>query len=237
MVLEPGVYHMDGQLALRYVRTRRGGSDFDQARRQQEFLRAMWNQTKEQFQGLDWVPKIRGLWSALRDSFETDLGILDVLKLVPTALEMRPERIRSRYIGPSQTIGWVTAEGWQVLLPKYDKIQNVVASLYAPPGGDEEQASKEGARIQVRNGTYRPQLALIAADQLRWHGLNVVDTAPADRPDYAQTQVIVYNDKPKAVEVLVRELKVRAQNVIYQPDPNQPADILVILGNDYDPCR
>ena len=38
MVLEPGVYHMDGETALRYVRTRRGGSDFDRAGRQHQFL-------------------------------------------------------------------------------------------------------------------------------------------------------------------------------------------------------
>jgi LCP family protein required for cell wall assembly len=237
MYLEPGVYHMDGRMALRYVRTRRGGSDFDRARRQHEFLKAMWNQTKEQFQGLDWVPKIRGLWTALSDSFETDLNLLDFLSLVPTALDMKPQRIRSRYIGPNQTSDWVTADGWQVLLPDYAKIQQLVASLYAPPGAAGEQVAKEGARVEIQNGTYRPQLALIAADQLRWYGLIIVDTAPADQPDYAQTQIIVYNDKPQAVELLKRELAVTARNVIYQLDSSQPADILVILGNDYDPCR
>jgi LCP family protein required for cell wall assembly len=237
MYLEPGVYHMDGRMALRYVRTRRGGSDFDRARRQHEFLKAMWDQAKEQFQGLDWVPKIRGLWTALSDSFETDLNLLDLLSLVPTALDMKPQRIRSRYIGAGQTTGWVNAEGWQVLLPDYAKIQQVVASLYAPPAATGEQVAREAARLQVRNGTYQPQLAMIAADQLRWHGLIIVDTAPADRPDYAQTQIIVYNDKPQAVELLQQELSVAAGNVIYRPDSSQPADILVILGNDYDPCR
>jgi len=237
MVLEPGVYHMDGEMALRYVRTRRGGSDFDRARRQHEFLKAMWNQTKDQFQGLDWVPKIRGLWTALRDSFETDLDLLDFLKLVPTALEIKPQRVRSRYIGPDQTSDWRTAEGWSVLLPDYARIQQVVASLYAPPSTGDEQIAKEGARIQLRNGTPRPQMGLIAADQLRWRGLTIVDTAPADRADYAQTQIIVYNDKPKAVEALIQELRVKAENVIHRPDDSQPADILVILGADYDPCR
>ena len=237
MYLEPGVYHMDGEMALRYVRTRRGGSDFDRARRQHEFLKAMWNQTKDQFSGLDWVPKIRGLWNALSDSFETDLDVLDFIKLVPTALEMKPQRVRSRYIGPGQTTDWRTADGWSVLLPNYAKIQQVVASLYAPPSTDDEQIAKEGARVQIRNGTAQPQLGLIAADQLRWRGLTIVDTAPADRTDYARTQIIVYKDKPKAVDALVEELNLRAGDVVYQPDDGQPADILVILGADYDPCR
>jgi LCP family protein required for cell wall assembly len=233
MILEPGVYHMDGATALRYVRTRRGTSDFDRARRQHQFLKAMWQQTKSP----DIILKLPGLWSALKDSFQTDLALGDVLSLAPLALDIKPQRIRSRYIGSNQTVAWTNADGWQVLLPLPDKIQQVVASLYAPPTSSEDQVANEGARIQVRNGTYRQQLAQIGADQLRWYGLNVVDTAPADTPDYQQTQIIVFNEKPKALEMLVRLLAVKPENVIYRPDPNQPADIQVILGNDYNPCR
>jgi LCP family protein required for cell wall assembly len=233
MILEAGVYHLDGATALRYVRTRRGGSDFDRARRQQQFLKAMWHQTKSP----DILLKIPALWSALSGSYQTDLSLGDVLSLAPLALDLKPERIRSRYIGPSQTNDWTTHEGWQVLLPDYDKIQQVVASLYAPPSATDDQVAAEGARVQVRNGTYRHQLAKIAADQLRWYGFDIVDTALADNPDYHQTKILVFNDKPKALEQLVRLLNVRPENVVHQLDPNQPADIQVILGQDYDPCR
>ena len=233
MILEPGVYHMDGATALRYVRTRRGGTDFDRAQRQQQFLRAMWDQTKSP----DLVLKIPKLWSALQGSYQTDLELGDVLSLVPLALDLKPQRIRSRYIGPNQTVDWRNAEGWRVLLPKYDKIQEVVASLYAPPSASADQLANEGARIQLWNGTDRQQLALIAADQLRWEGLSVVDTGLADNSNYTQTQIIVFNDKPTVRDSLVRLFAVKPGNIIYQNDPNQPVDIRVILGNDYDPCR
>ncbi|MFN2292636.1 MAG: LCP family protein [Anaerolineae bacterium] len=233
MILEPGVYHMDGALALRYVRTRRGGSDFDRARRQHQFLKAMWQQTKSP--GI--ILKIPGLWSALRDSFETDLDLGGVLELAPIALDLQPQRIRSRYIDSRYTTDWTNADGWQVLLPKYDKIQQLVASLYAPPSADDEQVAKENAKIEVWNGTYQPQMALIAADHLRWYGLNVIDAMPAENPGYAETQLIVFTEKPQALAVLIRELNVKQRNVIYQPDAGQDADIRVILGSDYDPCR
>jgi LCP family protein required for cell wall assembly len=233
MFLEPGVYHMDGTTALRYVRTRRGGNDFDRARRQHQFLKAVWNQARN----TDILPKIPGLWSALKDAFQTDLNLGDILSLVPVALDLEPQRIRSRYINQNQTTDWLNADGWQVLLPQYDRIQAIVASLYAPPSANEDGVTNEGARIQVRNGTYRPQLALIAADQFRWEGLNVVDTGPAETSDYKKTQIIVYNEKPKALGLLTDLLGIKAENVINQPDPNQPADIQVILGEDYDPCR
>jgi LCP family protein required for cell wall assembly len=233
MILEPGVYHMDGATALRYVRTRRGTSDFDRARRQQQFLKAMWDQTK----GPDIIGKIPGLWSAMKDSFETDMKLVDILSLAPVALDIKPQRIRNRYIGPAQTKDWTNADGWRVLLPDYAKIQQVVASLYRPPSSGDDQAAGENARIEVRNGTYRQQLAQIAADELRWHGLTVADTGPADNPDYANTRILVFNDKPQTVALLVQALQIRPENVIQQPDPDQPADIRVILGKDYDPCR
>ena len=42
--LGPGVVHMDGDLALWYTRSRMRSSDFDRGRRQQEVLRAIFNQ-------------------------------------------------------------------------------------------------------------------------------------------------------------------------------------------------
>lgn len=238
MILGPGVYHMDGETALRYVRTRRDGSDFVRTRRQHQFLKAVWDQAK----GPGLLLKVPALWSALKGSFQTDLNLGDALSLAPLALEFRPERIRSHYIGPGQVIGWTTPGGAHVLLPQPDKIQQLVASLYAPPPAAKEQAAGEGARIEVRNGTNREQLALLAADQLRWEGLNVVGAGPADSQAYQQTQIIAFKDKPKALETLVRLLKVSPHNIIRQPDESQPegvvqADIVVLLGRDYDPCR
>jgi hypothetical protein len=194
----------------------------------------------DQFKSPDIILKIPGLWSALQGSFQTDLKLGDVLALVPVALELEPHRVRSRYIGRGQVEGWTTPEGLRVLLPIPEKIQQVVASLYAPPSTNDRVAN-ESARIQVQNGTERPYLARIAAEQLHWEGFKIVDIDFADRADYTKTQIIVLNDKPEALALLTRLLKVRPDN-IRQPSPNQPAeteqaDLLVILGRDYDPCR
>jgi hypothetical protein len=80
-------------------------------------------------------------------------------------------------------------------------------------------------------------LAAIAADQLRWQGFQIVDTGPADRTDYQKTQILVFNDRPQAVARLANLLQVKPANVIQQPDPEQPVDLRVVLGNDYAPCR
>ena len=232
-IVEPGLYHLDGKTALRYVRTRRDGSDFDRARRQQQFLKAVWQQMKKP--GL--LTRIPGLWSALSDSFDTDVNLGDALSLAPLALDIKPQRIRSRYIGPNHVIDWTNADGWQVLLPRYDKIQELVATLYSPPASSGDSVANEEARVAIYNGTWHPQLALVAADQVRWGGVDVVETGPAETPGQQQTRIFVHSDKPRTVDLLAKELGVRPENVIQEPDPGAEFDVVVILGADYDPCR
>jgi LCP family protein required for cell wall assembly len=232
MILSPGIHHLDGDTALRYVRTRRGDTDFERAQRQQQFLKAVWYQ----FKGPETVLKIPGLWTAMKGAFATDLSLGDVLALAPVALELEPQRVRSYAIGRGQVEGWTTPGGARVLLPILERVQEMVTRLYAvsPAGGT---TAGEAARIQVQNGTGRAQLALIAADQLRWQGFQVVDTEAADRADYQKTQIVVFHDRPGAVARLANLLQVKPANIIQQLDPGQPADLRVILGNDYDPCR
>lgn len=233
LVLEPGVHHLDGDTALRYVRTRRGDTDFGRSARQQQFLKSVWAQMMTP----DIIPKIPALWSGLKDNFQTNLKLGDLLALAPVALNLRNHHIRSCYIGRSQVELWTTPEGWSVLLPVPEKIEQVVASLYAPPSKDEDKVATEGGRVQLLNGTERPYLARIAADQLAWEGLTIEDIAAAERTDYQQTQILILNEKPEALALLVELLAISPENVVRQLDPDAPVDIRVILGQDYDPCR
>jgi LCP family protein required for cell wall assembly len=232
MVLEPGIYHMDGPTALRYVRTRRGESDFERAHRQQQFLKGIW----DQFKSPDIIPKLPGLWSAMRGYYKTSLGLGDVLALAPTALDLQRHRIRNLYIGRNETQPWTTPEGASVLLPIPEKVQKVVERLNAPPSTGEDAAANEAGRIEVLNGTQRPYLAEIAADQLRWYGLSIAGTGPADRTDHKKTEIVVFRDKPKTLETLLTQFKVKPEAVVRRPDPAQAADIQITLGDDYDPC-
>jgi LCP family protein required for cell wall assembly len=232
MILLPGVHHLDGATALRYVRTRRGDTDFERAQRQQQFLKAVWYQ----FKSPETVLKIPGLWTAMKGALATDLKLGDILALAPVALDLQPQRVHSLAIGRGQTEGWTTPAGASVVLPIPERVQALVAQLYAAPAPSEALAG-QATRIRALNGTGRAQLELMAADRLRWRGFEVLDTGPADRTDYEKTQIVAFHDQPAALATLAQLLAVKPANVIQQPDPSQVADFLVILGNDYDPCR
>ena len=72
-----GVQHMDGETALRYVRTRHADSDFGRGRRQLQFLMAM----RDQALKLNILPKVPGLIGQMRDSIKTDLSANDIITL------------------------------------------------------------------------------------------------------------------------------------------------------------
>jgi hypothetical protein len=122
-----------------------------------------------------------------------------------------------------------------VLLPIPERIQEVVARLYDPPSAQSEAATS--TLVEVQNGTRQPYLADIAADQLRWAGFTVTGISITERVDYRRTLIYVYREEPEALTALARLLQVPERNIVRQPDPDQQADMLVILGTDYDPCR
>lgn len=96
VTLEPAIYHMDGATALWYVRARKLSplGDFDRGRRQQQVLRAMFNQAIEN--GL--VSQVPTLWNTYRNSVETDLDIGRILQLAALAPGIRNNGIQNLYL-------------------------------------------------------------------------------------------------------------------------------------------
>jgi LCP family protein required for cell wall assembly len=235
--LTAGIHHMDGRQALRYARSRKSTNDFDRGRRQRKVLLALWDQSLT----LNIIPKLPDLWRTMNDTFETDLTLEQVINLAYVGVRLKPQHILSRAIGPSHVQSWMTPQGAAVLLPRQDKIKTMLENFYAPV----DAASLDGAdkvRIRVLNGSPRQDAAALAAAQLRWEGFKVIGTGNADRQDYAQTAVLAYTGNLEAAQELAQALGVppgAVQDVtgVQQPDPENPVDVVVILGRNYDPCQ
>jgi LCP family protein required for cell wall assembly len=228
---EPGVHHLDGEEALGYVRSRQTTNDFDRIRRQRKVLMALWEKAKS----LDIVPRIPALWMAMSDTFQTDMPLNQVLSLAPLGIQLNPNRIFSESIGPRQVQNWVTEDGFQVLLPVPDAIEELLTSFYGPIDFEFLQKVSE-TQVEVLNGTANAQAGKLAASALRWAGFQIAGTGFADRQDYPVTQVFVYNADPKVAEFLVEELDLLPDALQYQPVLSSTVNIRVILGADYDPC-
>jgi LCP family protein required for cell wall assembly len=116
---------MDGETALWYVRSRGSSSDFDRTRRQQEVLQAIfWR-----FLSLDGLSRAPELYDTYKNTVTTDLGITDILPLLPLANQVRDGLSVERYaVGPNEVTPYVTSGGASVLLPKLEDVQRLMAT-------------------------------------------------------------------------------------------------------------
>ena len=125
--LEQGEHHLDGETALKFVRTRYQDGDFGRVQRQQQFLRAV----REQFVTPNLVVQGPALAGRLASTFETDFPLFSLPSLTKLILEVPPGDITSGVI--DYELGMVeptTSEnGAQVLLAYPEAIQNYVSGL------------------------------------------------------------------------------------------------------------
>jgi LCP family protein required for cell wall assembly len=236
--LTAGMYHMNGEQALRFSRSRNSTNDFDRGRRQRKVLMSLW----EQALTLDIIPKLPSLWLAMADTFQTDLPLDQVINLAYVGAQLKPQRILSASINASHVQSWTTPEGAAVLLPREDKIRALLEKFYAVKDPKSLDAT-EKTQIRILNGSSRRQAEELAASAVSWEGFKIVKKGTADRRDYAKTQILVYRGDLASGQDLAKLLGVSATAVQdrkatgEQPDPANPVDIEVILGSDYNPCQ
>lgn len=127
----PGEEHLDGEMALWYVRSRYTSNDFDRTRRAQEVLIGLGNRILT-FDAISRAPEIYNLFI---DNVETDMSlndVLEVLNVIPAVLN-DTSRIRRYALNTSQLTPYTTNSGAYVLLPNYDAIWQVIQeAVYTP---------------------------------------------------------------------------------------------------------
>ena len=112
--LPAGPVQLDGVTAKKFATYRYVQTDFGRTRRQQQLIWAIRNRVLQ----ANLLPKIPALWSALSDTFTTDLDLPAVLKLARLASRLQAQDVHGMQFD-EDTIEWYTTpEGWQVLLLK-----------------------------------------------------------------------------------------------------------------------
>jgi len=124
--LQPGKYHMDGRLALAYVRERKTTSDIDRNRRQQQMILAL----RKRAIDVNVISRLPALYAALKDNIETDLGLSDMIALTRLGLQVNLKDVHRFNIGYKQATNWKTPDGAAVLIPNMSKIQAGIQSLF-----------------------------------------------------------------------------------------------------------
>jgi LCP family protein required for cell wall assembly len=123
-----GPQHMDGETALRYVRSRHGSSDFDRAERQQRVVIAL----AGRLSGPRGWTRLPAVFGAVIRHVDTDLGLGELLQLAFTGLRVGPDGIEHHVIDREMTRPWTAPTGGAVLLPLWEAIDPLVEEVFGP---------------------------------------------------------------------------------------------------------
>ncbi len=226
----PGEVYMDGDLALWYARSRSKSNDFDRGRRQQEVIRMLFQKALK----TDTFNKIPQLYDDLSATVVTDLGLGDMLRMAPYALNFTNANIRSYYIRPPYVQGWMTPGGASVLLPQEAPLQQMLreATTLSPYA-----AARESIIVEVQNGTRFDTLETLAASRLNYAGYQTT-TNIADHQDYTNSVIVDFtaSQDPSQLQTIINVLGLHSANMISLPGANTQAQYRVILGADYKAC-
>jgi len=233
VAFDRGLQFMDGETALRYVRTRHGGSDFDRIRRQQKVLWAI----RDKVRALDILPKVPGLIQALGENVQTDLELREIVAMAQFVLALDSGSMVLRSVDANMTVAEATTSGSDVLVPDWKAIREAVGTLEAPKASIEADAvpalEERLASIEVLNGTSVTGLAQRTSRFLEAQGYRVILYDNADRFDYQSTFIVDLSGDGETTGSLVDLLRVPTELVYSQPSEGSPVDIRIILGEDF----
>ncbi len=108
--LPAGKNLLDGEAAKKFATFRYNSNDFYRGQRQQQLIWAI----KERALQVDAITKLPQIWRALSHTFQTDLGLLDVIRLARVGIGLSSDQIHGHTFS-NQAIVYANVGGAQVL--------------------------------------------------------------------------------------------------------------------------
>ncbi len=125
--IEAGENHLNGEMALWYVRSRYSTSDFDRGRRAQELIRGLFTK----LMSFDALTKAPDLYQQYQSSVEMNIPLEKISELLPLSLTLPKDgNFRQFMIGPDQVNVWIPPSGAYLLLPNQDAIRSMLIEAF-----------------------------------------------------------------------------------------------------------
>jgi LCP family protein required for cell wall assembly len=228
--LGPGLWHMDGDLALWYARSRRTTNDFERGRRQQQLLRAM----LEKGLSLELLPSLPRLWETYQDSVETDLTLPELVRLAALAPRIRENGIQHLFLTAAARRSWMTEGGAAVQLLQWEGAAPILGQLMRPPVLNRTTRAPIVVEVATRDNI----LYALAADNLAYHGFVAVRGAPAEEtPNHTAVTYFGPSRKGSFDWLLAWIFGLEEDEITLRPDVDRTSAYRVVLGYDYVSCR
>lgn len=143
LALDAGTHRLNGGQALSYVRSRRIGGDLERERRQQRFAWAVRTQILDE----NLLPRVPAIYAALKDSVQTDINLIDAVKLVRFALGLKSEDVHGFVVNGSTMIREGYAGAMWVWWPNWPNIAAAAQEVFDTPPLIETN-TKDGEKVK-----------------------------------------------------------------------------------------
>lgn len=247
--LSAGIQTLDGDTALKYVRSRHSTSDFDRARRQQDVLAAI----KDRALSLGFLgspSRIKNVIQAVSANFETNMSVTEMLSLADFGQNL--DLIQTSVLNDEayKMGGFLYTpprdEGDPFYLRPYSE-NNEELQLFAQLFFYHPEIYQFPTSIQVVNGTKEESLAGLTKMMLTRYGFNVLNYGNAAKPGVEKTTIIPMTTQFQSTEEeksykstmnllqslvfgeAVSEIPEEYQTINWPTD----AKIIIVLGADF----
>ena len=124
-----GLQHLNGEMALKYARTRHVDNDFGRAARQQQVLMAV--RSKALSLGVtDMLTQAPFLWQQLREGVRTDLSYEQMLQLAKSVSTIPDENFRTAVLNYDYVVSYRTDAGASVLVLINDRAAALIQEMF-----------------------------------------------------------------------------------------------------------
>jgi polyisoprenyl-teichoic acid--peptidoglycan teichoic acid transferase len=247
-----GVQTMDGDTALKFVRSRHGnngeGSDFARARRQQKIIFAL-KEKLLSFETLVNPIKINNIRKSLEKHITTNLDFSEIMSLVRLARELNTGEVVTVVLDDSPQNylkNGYSSNGAFILEPKdgnFDKINDMIKNIFVngetkrddTPTQPEPKIDYSGINIEIQNGTWTAGMAARMKKRLEDKDFIINEISNTEEKPILYSGIYQISNKKASdvTQALQSELHVPIKE---SPPKNVQAtsttDILIILGND-----
>jgi LCP family protein required for cell wall assembly len=197
---EKGPAHLDGDKALKYVRSRHGtsgeGSDFARSRRQQIVIHAI----RDKLLGMGTLAnpkKLSELYGVVSDHIQSDLSAWDMIALAPETTKLDKDKITMRVLtdAPDGELVPANVNGAYMLFPRkpdWSEIRAVAANPFITKEQEKQELQPQTeVAIEIKNGTNYEGYAFRVSQKMKSLGYLVPDIANAKHKGYERS--IIYD--------------------------------------------
>lgn len=236
---------MDGETALKYVRSRHGtngeGSDFARAKRQQKVILAV----KEKLSGFGTLAnpsKVNAVLNDLSTHMKTNMQLWELMKVAKLYDGVSQDQIANKVLDNGSDgllVADHTQDGAYILRPKagwddFSVIQYTTQNIF-----EITAIARENAKIAVYNGTGQEGLARSTANDLESLDYTVEQVGNATTQVTTTIYDLSLGTKPKSIAALQEKIGGVVKTTLPTTlqslyDPEDPVDVIIILGSDFE---